>query len=412
MISGSTVVMVVGGSIAAYKSAELVRLLKKRDARVRVVLTQAGAKFITPLTLQTLCQERLRAETFSLQEEAAVGHIELADSADVLLVAPATADLIAKLAAGMADDLATTVLLAGTAPIVVAPAMNINMWQNPATQANVELLRSRGVLVLEPGDGFLACGWTGSGRLPEYSAILQALEAAMAPQDYRGTRVLVTAGATREHFDPIRFISNRSTGKMGYAIAQAAACRGAEVTLITGPSTLTPPAGVNVVSVTAAAEMQAAVMEKVNAPAGSAGEVQKQYVFMVAAVSDHRPAEFSATKLKHSKDEDYTIRMVPCPDILRELGEGREEIERKSGIPLRLIGFAAETGDQDELLHWAREKLTKKNSDLIVGNFAHDSFEKNTNRVWLLDRSGRQEEVATADKYFVAEKIVARARKL
>ncbi|MCB0343910.1 MAG: bifunctional phosphopantothenoylcysteine decarboxylase/phosphopantothenate--cysteine ligase CoaBC [Bdellovibrionales bacterium] len=411
MISGSTIVLMVGGSIAAYKSAELIRLLKKKDARVRVVLTEAGAKFITPMTLQTLAGERVRAETFSLQEEAAVGHIELADSADAVLVAPATADLIAKAANGIADDLCTTVLLASTAPLVFAPAMNVNMWNNAATQENVSKLRARGALVLEPGDGFLACGWTGSGRLPEYDAILQALGTATSPQDYAGTRVLVTAGATREHLDPIRFVSNRSSGKMGYAIAQSAASRGADVTLISGPSALTPPAGVKTINVTTALEMHRAVMEQVGAPA-DLKKHQKQYVFMVAAVSDHRPAEISSSKLKHSKDEEYSIRMVPSPDILRELGSTRESIEAQSGMPLRLIGFAAETGEQDELIAWAQEKLTKKNSDLIVGNFAHDSFEKNTNRVWLLDRTGRQEEISTADKLLVAAKIVARARKL
>ncbi len=411
MLSGNTIVMMVGGSIAAYKSAELVRLLKKRDARVRVILSDAGAKFITPLTLQTLADERVRSETFSTIEEAAVGHIDLADSADAVLIAPATADIIAKAAAGIADDLATTVLLATKAPIVVAPAMNINMWENEATRENVAKLRDRGVFVLEPGDGFLACGWTGSGRLPEHDAILQALESVTAPQDYAGTRVVVTAGATREHFDPIRFVSNRSSGKMGYAIARAAACRGADVTLISGPSALTPPAGVKVAQVTTAIEMHQAVMEAVREPAG-ASEQQKQYVFMVAAVSDHRPAEVSTSKLKMSKDEEYSVKMVPSPDILRELGSYRESIEQDSGMPLRLVGFAAETGEHEELIHWAQEKLTKKNSDLIVGNFAHDSFEKNTNRVWLLDRTGRQEEISTADKQLVANKIVARARKL
>lgn len=407
MLSGASVTVVITASIAAYKAAELVRELSKSGAKVTPVMTKGACEFISPLTIQTLAGSPVRVAMFDATSEAEIDHISIADSADVVLVAPATADIIAKTVHGLADDLATTILLATKAPIIIAPAMNVNMWENEATQANVALLQKRGVHVVEPGVGDLACGWKGKGRLAEIDQILDEVRFVLSTKELSGSRVIVTAGPTREPIDPVRFVSNRSTGRMGYALARVCRWRGAAVTLISGPSDLADPAGVSVIRVQTAAEMKEAVFAMTEK--GDAEERRTQFVFMAAAVTDHRPANASSTKIKHDKGAMYELQMEPCPDILHELGERRDDIERASGLTLKLIGFSAETGDEEQLLTWAREKLEKKNADLMVGNFADDAFGRDTNRVWLLERGGRQEEVSTAEKHLVAGRIITAA---
>lgn len=409
MISNLTVTLIVSGSIAAYKSAELTRELVKRGGKVHVVLTKSGAEFITPMTLQTLSGHKTAMDMFAEDREAEIGHIKLADSANAVLCAPATANLIAKAAAGIADDLASTILLATKAPVIFAPAMNVNMWLNPVTQRNVALLKELGCHFVEPDRGELACGWEGPGRFPEIAKIVDCLNYAVSSKELQGAKVTVTAGPTRESMDPIRFLSNRSTGKMGFALARTARGLGASVTLIAGPTSLKPPYDVHFVPVNTAEEMREAVMNSVMEPQHEHDGRMPQYLFMAAAVSDHRPASASSRKLKYDKSKGYELSMEPCPDILQILGDTRQQIEHASGRPLVLTGFAAETGDAEELLLSARDKLNKKKVDLIVGNFADDSFEKDTNRVWLLDREGRQEEIATADKHFVAARIIRAA---
>jgi len=413
MFPGIQVSLLVGGSIAAYKSAEIVRELVKRGAKVHVVMSDSATKFISPLTLQTLSGNLVTTDLFDEVREAQVNHIWLADQADVVIAAPATADFIAKAAAGIADDSLTTVLLATRAPVIIAPAMNVNMWENAITQRNVDTLRAQGVIFVEPTEGELACGWNGKGRLAEIDALLYAVKNTLTQKDLHGSRVIVTAGPTREPLDPIRFISNRSSGKMGYAIAQVAQLRGAEVHLISGPTSLPPPPGIHLYEVGTAQEMRDKVFELAAMKEKSSDdELGIQYVFMVAAVADHMPANISQTKLKNDKKSGYKIEMVPSPDILSELGEKRAEIEKKSGRRLKVVGFSAETGDDEQVVSSASDKLQRKKADLMVGNAAVEAFERDTNRVWLLDRAGRQEEVATADKDLIAGKIVAAALRI
>lgn len=290
MFAGIQVTLLVGGSIAAFKSAEIIRELTKRGAKVHVVMSESACKFISPLTLQTLSGNLVTTDLFDEVREAQINHIWLADQADVVLAAPATADFIAKAAAGIADDSLTTVLLATKAPIIIAPAMNVNMWNNPLTQRNVETLRAQGVKFVDPEEGELACGWTGKGRLAEIDALMYSIKETLTPKDLRGSRVLVTAGPTREPLDPIRFISNRSSGKMGYAIAQVAQLRGATVYLVSGPTSLPPPPGVHYSQVTTAQEMRDKVFELATQPVGEVAEdeLAMQFVFMVAAVTDRK----------------------------------------------------------------------------------------------------------------------------
>lgn len=414
MLSGSSITLIVGGSIAAYKSAELVRELSKRGANVNVVMTAAACEFISPLTMQTLSGNPVTTELFNEHSESEIGHISLADKAHMVVCAPASADMLAKAANGICDDVATTVLLATTAPILFAPAMNVNMWMNKATQENVVRLRERGVLVVDPDEGDLACGWIGAGRLAELSTIVEEMEYLLSPKDLSGSHVVVTAGPTREAMDPIRFISNRSSGKMGYAIARVARFRGARVSLVSGPSSIEPPIGVDFYPVVTAQEMRDQVISLVEAeqPCDDESEIcSTQFVFMAAAIADHRPTEVAELKLKKDKSKGYTISMEPTTDVLKELGELRAKVEKSSGRRLKLVGFAAETTqDEEELMDWAKQKLAKKDADLMVGNFA-DYMSKDTNRVWLIDRVGREEQVATADKQFIAGKIVRAALK-
>jgi len=354
--AGKRVLLIVGGGIAAYKALELVRLLKKAGIAVRPILTRAGAQFVTPLSLGALCEDRVHQELFSLTDEAEMGHIELSRSADLIVVAPATADLMAKAALGLCDDLASTTLLATDTPILMAPAMNVRMWDHPATQANLALLRRRSVAFVGPEEGPMACGEFGPGRLAEPPAIFAAIARALAReaegQPLRGRRILVTAGPTVEPIDPVRVLTNRSSGKQGYAVAEALQALGAEVTLVSGPTALPAPAGVNRVSVQTALQMLEACRDALPVDAA---------VF-VAAVADWRPAQADAKKGKKSARGD-SLALVENPDIMATLS--------RAG-PLRpglVVGFAAETPDDPaELEQQARAKRLRKGCDWIVAN--------------------------------------------
>ena len=375
------VILGVGGGIAAYKSAELVRLLTRAGATVHVIMTAAAQQFITPLTLQALSGHPVGTELFDLTRESQISHIALADQADLLLVAPATADLLARLALGLGDDLLTTVALACRAQVLLAPAMNVNMWEHPQVQEHLQRLRQRGAQVVGPEAGELACGWVGSGRLaepPAISAAATALLVGSERRDLSGRRVLVTAGPTFEALDPVRFLGNRSSGKMGFALAAAAARRGAEVTLVAGPVHLPTPPRVRRIDVESAAEMAAAVL-----PAGRPSPAAAEVIVMCAAVADFRPAAVAADKLKkQALGTRPTVELVPTVDILAELGR-----TRAAGGPL-LVGFAAETTAVEE---YARRKLVEKRCDVIIANdvSAPDAgFGVDTNRVTIFADAG------------------------
>ncbi|PYX06847.1 MAG: bifunctional phosphopantothenoylcysteine decarboxylase/phosphopantothenate--cysteine ligase CoaBC [Acidobacteria bacterium] len=343
----------VSGGIAAYKAAEMVRLLQERGIRVQVVMTEAAQEFIKPLTFAALSGEKVITGMFAdagdqqPNIDSAIEHIAVAQSIDVLLVAPATADILAKFAQGIADDFLSTLYLATTAPVVVAPTMNVNMWHHPATQANLETLRKRGVRVVEPGDGYLACGMSGPGRLAENEAIVAAvMEALGASQELAGETVLITAGPTREKIDPVRYLTNRSSGRMGYALAEAALRRGARVLLISGPTSLTPPGAAEVMAAQSAEEMREAVLRLLP---------QATIIIKTAAVSDYRPKHAASQKIK--RKGALALELEPTADILGE-------IARKKDSQI-IIGFAAET---ENVLENARQKLASKSLDAIVVN--------------------------------------------
>jgi phosphopantothenoylcysteine decarboxylase / phosphopantothenate---cysteine ligase len=386
-----TVVLGLSGGIACYKGAELVRGLVKEGAKVRVVLTRAAQQFITPLTLQTLSGNPVSTDTFDLTQESEIGHIRLADSADVLAIAPATANVIAKLAHGVADDLLTTVALATRAPIVVAPAMNVNMLKNRIVQANIDRLRQVGMHVVDPEEGFLACGYEGQGRLASLRALVEAIKGALTPQTLAGERVLVSAGPTREPIDPVRFMSNRSSGKMGYAVAGAARRRGADVVLVSGPTSLEAPPGVEHIPVTTAAEMRDAVLRR---------EPWASVVVMTAAVADYRAANPARQKIKKGA-EILSLSLEQTHDILSEVG-ARRRVDRV------LVGFAAET---EHGIEHARRKLREKHLDLIVLNdvsLADAGFDVDTNRVWLIGAEGEAEGWPLLNKEEVASRLMDR----
>ena len=389
---GKTIVVGVSGGIAAYKACEAVRLLVQAGATVQVVLTRAAEEFVTPLTLQALSGRPVARRTFDLTEESEIGHIRIADTADALLIAPATANVIAKLATGIADDLLTTVVLATRAPVLVAPAMNVHMWENATVQANVARLRDAGHVVIEPASGALACGYEGAGRLPEPDVLVEEVAVAVTEKTLAGRRVLVTAGPTWEALDPVRHVANRSSGKMGFAVARAARRRGARVTLVTGPTALADLRGVECVHVTSAREMEKAALHHAAAA---------DCVVMAAAVGDYRPLEAARHKIKRG---DLEIRLTPNPDILAKIG----------ALPGQrvLVGFAAETRD---LVANARRKLQAKGVHLMVANdvTAPDAgFDVDTNIVTLIDRSGRVERFEKMSKDEVAGVILDRVRDL
>jgi phosphopantothenoylcysteine decarboxylase / phosphopantothenate---cysteine ligase len=387
------VLLGVGGGIAAYKAAELARLLMQSGHEVQVAMTAAAEQFVRPLTFAALTGRKVLTDLFAI--EAAIEHIAVAQEHAVLVIAPATADLMAKLAHGLADDFLSTVYLAFTGAVVLAPAMNVNMWQHPATQANLETLRRRGHRIVEPGSGYLACGMTGPGRLAEPEEIAAAVESTSRRRlDLEGETVLVTAGPTQEPLDPVRYISNRSSGKMGYALAEAAVARGARVILVSGPVHLNAPAGVELVSVRTAIEMRDAVFQQLS----EAGIVIKS-----AAVADFHLSKVPDQKVKKTAAR-VSLELDPTPDILAELG-------RKKGDRL-LIGFAAET---QNLAQEARRKLETKNCDMVVGNLvggADAGFESDQNEVVLVMRTGETIPVPRAAKREIADRIFDEALKL
>jgi phosphopantothenoylcysteine decarboxylase/phosphopantothenate--cysteine ligase len=383
----------VGGGIAAYKAAELARLLMQQDHQVQVAMTRAAAEFVQPLTFAALTGRKVLTDLFAI--ESAIEHISVAQEHEVLVIAPATADLMAKMAHGLADDFLTTSYLAFTGTVILAPAMNVNMWQHPATQANLAALQRRGHTIVEPGSGYLACGMTGPGRMAEPEEIVLAVErAASRRRDLEGETVLVTAGPTQEPLDPVRYITNRSSGKMGYALAEAAAARGAHVILVSGPVHLAPPRGVEVINVNTAVEMREKVMENLAA----AGIVIK-----AAAVADFHLSRVPDQKVKKTAAR-ISLELDPTPDILAELG-------RKKGDYL-LIGFAAET---QNLQQEARRKLETKNCDMVVGNLVGGSetgFESDENEVVLALRTGETIALPRATKRAIADRIFDEALKL
>ncbi len=391
MLRDKKIVLGVCGGIAAYKAAELVRLYVKAGAEVFVVMTEAARQFVTPLTFQTLSGNPVHGELFDLIQEREIGHISLAERADLVVVAPATANLVGKVASGIADDLLTTTLMATRAPVLFAPAMNSNMWENPIYQHNQGKLQKLGYHFLEPATGLLACGWEGKGKLPDPEVILAETRRLLSPRDLAGQTLLVTAGPTREEIDPVRFLSNYSSGKMGYAIARAAVERGARVLLVSGPTALAAPLGVEFHPVVSACQMQQAVLKL--APSCSV-------VVMAAAVADYRPAVRSSRKIKKSAGDRLSLELERNPDILAGLG-------RLGGERL-LVGFAAETED---LLSNARQKLKEKNLDLIVANDVTREgagFDVDTNIVRLLYRDGRDEEFPQMSKDDVAGMLLDR----
>jgi phosphopantothenoylcysteine decarboxylase/phosphopantothenate--cysteine ligase len=383
----------VGGGIAAYKAAELARLLMQQGHDVQAVMTDAAQEFVRPLTFAALTGRKTLTSLFAI--ESAIEHIAVAQEHQVLAIAPATADLIAKLAHGLADDFLTTLYLAFTGPVVIAPAMNVNMWSHPATQANLETLRQRGHRIVEPESGYLACGMTGPGRLADPEAIADAIGREFSKRrDLEGETVLITAGPTQEPLDPVRYISNRSSGKMGYALAEAAIARGARVILISGPVRLAPPRGVEFIAVRTAAEMREKVFENLD-PAG--------IVIKAAAVADFHLSKVPDQKVKKTAAR-MSLELDPTPDILAELG-------RNKGDRL-LIGFAAETQNvQPE----ARRKLESKNCDMIVGNLVGGSetgFESEENEVVLVLRTGETVSLPRAPKREIADRVFDEALKL
>ena len=388
----------VSGGIAAYKSAEIVRLLQDRGIRVQVVMTRAAQEFVRPLTFAALSGEKVITDLFGSEDsqanvESAIEHIAIAQAIDALVVAPATADILAKFAQGTANDFLSTLYLATTAPVVVAPAMNVNMWNHAATQANLEILRKRGVHIVDPGSGYLACGMTGAGRLAENETIVAAvMEALGASQDLAGETVLITAGPTREKIDPVRYLTNRSSGRMGYALAEAALRRGARVLLVSGPTSFTPPGAAELTRVETAEEMRAAVLKMLP---------ESSVIIMTAAVADFRPKAAAAEKIK--RKGPMTLELEPTGDILAEVAR-----HKKSQI---IVGFAAET---DNVLENARKKLASKSLDAIVANDVSREgvgFDSDRNAVTIISNE-EVTEVPETSKWEVAQRVLDQVVKL
>jgi phosphopantothenoylcysteine decarboxylase/phosphopantothenate--cysteine ligase len=389
----------VTGGVAAYKAAELVRRLQQEKLDIQVVMTRSAREFITPLTFAALTGKKVITEMFGADDsssanlESAIEHIAVAQRIDLLLVAPATADILGQFAHGIAGDFLSTLYLATKAPVVVAPAMNVNMWEHPATQENLKTLRARGVHVVDPDEGYLACGMTGAGRLAATEAIARTVCAVLGLRhDFERQTVLVTAGPTYEDVDPVRFITNRSSGKMGYALAEAAARRGAHVILISGPTNLAAPEGADWVPVRSTDEMRSAVRGR---------SIEADVVIMAAAVSDYRPAASQSQKLKR-RDDRLTLELEPTPDILAELGAQPPRHESKR----ILVGFAAETSS---LAENARAKLERKGADMIVANDVTQDgagFDSDTNIVTLFVRGGSEIPVPKLSKFDVANRVL------
>jgi len=391
MLSDKTIVLGVTGSIAAYKAADLASKLTQAGARVEVVMTEAARKFVTPLTFRSLTG-RNPVDMFNPGSEPNIGHISLAEMADIVVIAPATANIIAKLANGIADDTLTCTVLATKAPVLIAPAMHTNMLQNAATQNNLAKLRARGFTIIEPAHGRLASGETGPGRLAEIEVITDTIKQVLdRSRDLAGVHIVITAGGTREPIDPVRFIGNRSSGKMGYALTDAARDRGATVTLITAPTSLPEPAGIEAIHVRTATEMMEAVAKAVS---------RADALIMAAAVADYQPKGTAKAKIK-KESAGLTLELVRTPDILAEV----------KGNFLK-VGFAAESED---IVANARKKLTQKQLDLVVANDITDpesGFGADTNKVTLIDKQGKVESLPLMSKREVADRILDRVREL
>jgi phosphopantothenoylcysteine decarboxylase / phosphopantothenate---cysteine ligase len=393
-IENKNIVLGVSGGIAAYKSAELLRLFIKEGAHVRVIMTQNAQSFVSPLTFQALSGQTVCTSLFDDSGDASIRHIEWAQKADAVIIAPATADIIGKLANGIADDPLSTFMLAVTCPSILCPSMNTHMFESNAVQRNLDTLRSDGYFIIDPESGSLACGTTGPGRLPEPEDILDRTVYYLMPKDLKEKKILVTAGPTREPIDPVRFISNPSSGKMGFAVARAAEHRGAVVTLITGPTTLLNPNNIGVIRVNTAQEMAKAVFEHME---------YSDIIIKAAAVSDFRPADRSEQKIK-KETEQLVLSLERTQDILKEIGRNKN---RKI-----LIGFAAET---EQLERYAQKKLAEKNLDIIVGNivgFPGSGFDADTNTVTLFYKDGTNEKLPQMTKKDVANLILDRVVKM
>jgi len=389
-LQGKRIVLGVCGGIAVYKAVELLRLLTKAGAEVFVVMTENAQQFVTPLTFQTLSRHPVHSGLFDLIREQEIGHISLAERADLFVIAPATANLIGKVACGIADDLLSTTLMATEAPILFVPAMNVHMWENPVLQENLGKLKGLGRHVMEPESGLLACGEEGKGKFPDPQRVFQEIEGLFHDRDLEGETVLVSAGPTHERIDPVRFIGNFSSGRMGYALARIASLRGARTILVSGPTALPTPAGVELVAVTSAEQMRQAILGRL---------AEARVVIMAAAVADYRVAEPFAQKLKKG-EEGLTLRLERTADILAEVGR------RKEGR--FLVGFAAES---ENLVENAGRKLAAKHLDLVVANditLAGAGFDSETNIVTLVSADGAIEPLPCLPKEQVAERILDR----
>ncbi|QKG84683.1 bifunctional phosphopantothenoylcysteine decarboxylase/phosphopantothenate--cysteine ligase CoaBC [Kroppenstedtia pulmonis] len=389
-MKGKRIVVGVTGGIAVFKAAALVSQLTQRGAEVQVIMTQSATQFVTPLTFQTLSRKPVALDTFEEKDPSVVTHIDIADHADLFVIAPATANILAKLAHGLGDDMLSTTLLATQAPVMIAPAMNVHMYQNPVVQENMEKLRNLGHIFIDPGSGQLACGYVGQGRMEEPEKIISAIEAFFHRRKGKlyGKRILVTAGPTREPIDPVRYLSNRSSGKMGYAIAEEAAAAGGEVVLISGPVHLETPPGVTRQEVMTAKEMHDAVMKELD---------RADVIIKAAAVADYQPVRISKSKIK-KKEENEELKLKKTVDIATEVG-------KKKGSRL-FVGFAAET---DHVKRYAQEKLRRKNMDMIVANdvsLPGAGFDGDTNVVTVYDQEGMVFQLPLTTKKMVAKRLI------
>ncbi len=388
ILQDKKIILGVSGGIAAYKSVELLRLIVKEEARVRVVMTRAATAFVGPMTFETLSGGPVLTDLFEENGASEIRHISWAEEADAVVIAPATANIIAKLTHGIADDPLTTLLLAVQTPVLICPSMNVRMYQNPITQENLKRLQLFGFHVLQPESGPMACGDNGPGRLPEPQTIVEHLRRVISPKDLEGESLLITAGPTQEPMDPVRFLSNPSSGKMGFALAKAACRRGAKVVLISGPTPLDSPSGVKVIRVRTAKEMEEAVLQYFDSAS---------IIIKAAAVSDYRPVEVSGQKMKKGS-ENLVVELCRTPDILKRVGEIKEGRV--------LVGFAAET---ENVVENAETKLKEKNLDLIVANDVtrpDSGFGADTNRVTLIFRDGRGESFPLMSKEAIADLIL------
>lgn len=393
-VSGKNIVLGVSGGISAYKSCELVRRLLEEQATVFVMMTRNATNFISPLTFQTLSKNRVSVDLFDPERESEIGHISLADCADLIVIAPATATLLGKAASGIADNIINAVILASRAPVIFCPSMNVNMFTNKVVQENIQKLKDYGFIIVEPEEGNLACGWEGVGRLPEVNTILEEIHRTFTKKDLIGERVLVSAGATREFIDSIRYISNPSSGKMGFAIARSAWMRGAEVVLVSGQTNENPPRGVKKINITTADEMYNAVWSNLD---------WATVVIKAAAVGDYTPVNTFEGKLKKGTSE-FVLKLRRTKDILSSIGKN------KNGKIL--VGFAAES---ENIVENALGKLRKKNADLVVANDIlkpNAGFGEDTNQVFFIDRFGKVQELPLMKKTEIAEKILDKVKEI